>query len=400
MAWTARVSLKNPSLLGGGTDWQDAIFRTGLIQNHQLSFSGGQGKTNYYFSGNYYNQTGTIIGSEFKRYALRFNLDQQVKPWLKAGISANLSRSDQKIALTDGFDAVTGVVLYNSPAAFIRNLDGNYSTTTSIGGITFGNTRNPVALAEKRDVRTVQTKALGMIYADLNLVKGLTLRNEVNYDFNLSSSKAYQPFVQNDSSKEIILSPSHLREERGNSLYWALKTYLSYNGGFGKHWFNVIAGHEAQYSKWDNIQAYRTNLTLNLPSLAAGAGGNGSGEQIGAGTGEWSMESYFARLNYTYNEKYSISASIRRDASSAFGENNRAGYFPAASVSWTASNETFLQNIKWLNYLKLRLGTEPWAARILLPIPIPPISASLQRGPSALVAFPAMWAIPTWVGNL
>ncbi|WP_315824241.1 hypothetical protein [Paraflavitalea speifideaquila] len=87
---------KNPALLGGGTDWQDAIFRTGLIQNHQLSFSGGQGKTNYYFSGNYYNQTGIIIGSEFKRYSLRFNLDQQVKTWLRAGVSANLSRSDQK----------------------------------------------------------------------------------------------------------------------------------------------------------------------------------------------------------------------------------------------------------------------------------------------------------------
>ncbi|WP_315824644.1 SusC/RagA family TonB-linked outer membrane protein [Paraflavitalea speifideaquila] len=119
---------------------------------------------------------------------------------------------------------------------------------------------------------------------------------------------------------------------------------------------NATGGHEAQYSKWDNIQAYRTNLTLNLPSLAAGAGGNGSGEQIGAGTGEWSMESYFARLNYTYDEKYALSASIRRDASSAFGENNRVGYFPAASVSWTASNEAFMQNIKWLNYLKLRAG--------------------------------------------
>lgn len=347
---------KNPALLGEGTDWQDAIFRTGLIQNHQLSFSGGQGKTNYYFSGNYYNQTGIIIGSEFNRYSIRFNLDQQVKTWLRAGVSANLSRSNQKIALTDGFDAVTGVVLYNSPAAPIKTFDGNYATTTSIGGITFGNPRNPVALAEMRDVRTVQSKAFGSLYADLTILKGLTFRNEVNYDFNLSSSKAYQPFVQNDQSKEIILSPSHLREERGNSYYWAVKSYLTYNNSFGKHAVNATAGHEAQYSRWDNIQAYRTNLTLNLPSLAAGAGGNGSGEQIGAGAGEWSMESYFARLNYTYDEKYALSASVRRDASSAFGENNRVGYFPAASVSWTASNEAFMQNIKWLNYLKLRVG--------------------------------------------
>ena len=347
---------KSPDLLGAGTDWQDAIYRTGLIQNHQLSFSGGQGKTNYYFSGNYFKQDGIIIGSAFDRYALRFNLDQQVKSWLRAGVSANLSRSNQKIALTDGFDAVTSVVLYNSPAAFVRNFDGSYATTTSFGGNTFGNTRNPIALAELRDVRTIQSKAFGSIYGDLTILKGLTFRNEVNYDFNLSSSKAYQPFIQNEITKEIILSPSHLREERGNSYYWALKSYLTYNTSFGKHQVNATAGHEAQFSKWDNIQAYRTNLTLNLPSLAAGAGGNGSGEQINAGTGEWSMESYFARLNYTYDEKYALSASIRRDASSAFGENNRVGYFPAASVSWTASNEAFMQDIKWLNYLKFRAG--------------------------------------------
>lgn len=347
---------KNPALLGGGTDWQDEIYQTGRIQNHQLSFSGGSGKTNYYFSGNYYNQTGIVIGSGFDRYAVRFNLDHQVKSWLKAGISANLSRSDQKIALTDGFDAVTSVVLYNSPAAPVRSFDGSFATTTSIGGISFGNPRNPVALATMRDVRSVKSKAFGSLYADLNIIKGLTLRNEVNYDFGLSNNKAYQPYVQNPVTKEIIITPSHLREERNNSLYWAAKTYLTYNGGFGKHWFNVTAGHEAQYSKYDYIQAYRTDLTLNLPSLAAGAGGDGSGEQIGAGAGEWSMESYFARLNYTFNERYALSASVRRDASSSFGENNRIGYFPAASASWTVSNEKFMENVKFLSYLKFRVG--------------------------------------------
>ena len=348
---------KNPELLGAGTDWQDALFRTALVQNHQLSFSGGQNKTNYYFSGNYFKQDGIVIGSNFERYSMRFNLDQQVKSWLRAGVSANLSRSNQKIALTDGFDAVTSVVLYNSPAAVVKDFDGNYATTTSIGGQTFGNSRNPVALAELRDVRSIQSKAYGSLYADLNIMKGLTFRNEVNYDFSLNSSKAYQPFTKNTTTNEIILSPSHLREERGNSYYWALKSYLTYNGNFGKHQVNATGGHEAQYSKWDYIQAYRTALTLNLPSLAAGAGGNGSGEQIGAGAGEWSMESWFARLNYTFDEKYALSASLRRDASSAFGEDNRAGYFPAASIAWTASNEAFLQNVKWLNYLKLRVGT-------------------------------------------
>ncbi|HEX2535119.1 MAG TPA: SusC/RagA family TonB-linked outer membrane protein, partial [Chitinophagaceae bacterium] len=349
---------RDPSLLGHGTDWQDAIFQTGNTQNHQLSFSGGQGKTNYYFSGNYYDQSGTIINSGFKRYAVRMNLDHQVKSWLRAGISTNLSRTDQQISLTNGFDAITSVVLYNSPAAPIRTFDGGFSSTAAVGGINFGNPRNPVALATLRDVRSVQSKAVGAIYADLDLIKGLTLRNEVNYDFTLASNKAFQPYVTNDSLKSnpIILSPSRLREERNNSLYWAFKTYLNYTRSFGDHNIYATVGHEAQASRWDNLQASRDNLTLNLPSLAVGASGNNSGETIGAGAGNWRMESYFARVNYSFDRRYALEATIRRDGSSSFGANNRVGYFPAASLAWTLSNEGFMENLRPVSYLKLRLG--------------------------------------------
>jgi TonB-linked SusC/RagA family outer membrane protein len=115
-------------------------------------------------------------------------------------------------------------------------------------------------------------------------------------------------------------------------------------------------GHEAQASKYDYINASRQNLTLNLPSLAAGQGGNDSNEQIGAGAGNWSMESYFARVNYAFDNRYALSATIRRDGSSAFGPNKRIGYFPGVSASWTITNEAFAKDIPTLNYLKLRLG--------------------------------------------
>ncbi len=345
---------KNPSLLGNGTDWQDEIYQRGNIQSHQLAFSGGQGKTNYYFSGGYYNQLGTLIETKFKRFTLRANLDHQVKNWFKAGFSANMSRSNQNVGLSDGFDAVTSVVLYNSPAAPVRDVNGNYISTTIIGGSQFGNPSNPVAQARLRDVKVISTKIFGAVYGEFQFGKGLTLRNEFNYDFNLGNSHAFVPAVRNGNV--LIIPSSQLRENRSNSMYWAIKNYANYNSTFGKHSLSGTLGREVQSSTYDYLQASRFNLALNLPSLNAGQGGDGSNQDIGAGNGAWSMELYFGRFNYTFDNKYSISGSMRADGSSSFGPGSRWGYFPAASASWTATNENFLQGLKNLSYLKFRVG--------------------------------------------
>lgn len=346
----------DPSVLGKGTDWQDEIYQTGSVQSHQLSFSGGQNKTTYYISGSYFNNEGTLIETKYDRYTLRANIDHEVKKWLTVGFSTNLIRSNQKIGLSDGFDAVTSTVLYNSPASPVKDVWGNYVGQTRIGTSNFGNPFNPVAMARYRDVRNITSRSFGALYGEIKFMEGLTLRNEVNYDFNLANDKAFQPLVSNDTLKINIISPSKLREQRTNSLFWAVKNYLNYNKMFGKHAVYVTLGHESQSSKYDYINASRQNLTLNLPSLAAGQGGNDSNEQIGAGASVWSMESYFGRLNYSYDNRYALSATIRRDGSSSFGPNSRWGTFPGASASWTISNEKFAQNNNVVNYLKLRVG--------------------------------------------
>lgn len=348
------AEFKNPALLGTGTDWQDEIYRRGFTQSHQLAFSGGSEKTQFYFSGGYLDQEGTLIKTGFKRVTLRANVDHQATKWLKTGITTSLSRSDQQIGLSDGFDAVTSTVLYNSPATPVKDINGNYISTNIIGGSTFGNPNNPVALASLRDVTNQTSKAFGTVYADINIIDGLTLRSEGNFDFNLSSDKAFQPFVQNATTNAVILSPSRLREERNNSLYWAVKNYATYNKSFSKHTIGATIGHEAQKSKYDYINANRNDLVLNLPSLNAGDAGLTQG--IGAGAGVWSMESVFARLNYTFDNRYAISGTVRRDGSSTFGDNHKWGTFPAVSASWTASNESFLKDVKYIDYLKFRFG--------------------------------------------
>ncbi|MFD1257820.1 SusC/RagA family TonB-linked outer membrane protein [Mucilaginibacter terrae] len=346
----------NPAVLGHGTDWQDEIYRRGIIANHQLSFSGGADKTNYFISGNYFSQEGTLIKTGFKRYTLRASIDDQVKDWLKVGLSANLSKSNQQIGLANGFDAVTSVVLYNSPATPIRDAFGNYITQLQIGNQNFGQPNNPVALAQSRDVSNGNSRAIGNLYAEIKFMKGLTLRNEGNFDFNLTNGRAYQPFLQNSVTNAIILSPSRLREERNQSFYYAIKNYLNYDRAFGKHSINATLGHEFQRSQYDYISASRNNLTLNLVSLNAGQSGDGSGETIGAGAGITNIESYFARVNYAFDQRYAISATVRRDYSSQLGPDVRVSYFPGVSASWTATNESFLKGLDFLNYLKLRVG--------------------------------------------
>ncbi|MEP6682331.1 MAG: TonB-dependent receptor [Parafilimonas sp.] len=344
---------KHPELLGPGTNWQDAVFQTGNVQNHQLSFSGGQGKNTYYISGNYFDQTGILINSGFKRYALRASVDQQVKSWLKAGISTNLSNTDQKIPVTDGQQSVIAAMLYNSPATPVQTFDGDYVNTTTVQNVAFGNGQNPVALAQLRNVQAKQSKAFGNVYAEVQFTKDLSLRNQFNYDFQLTNNSAFQPNIVNPDGT-IILSPSKLRVEKANNLYYGLQTYLTYNHVFGKHAVNVLVAHEASYNRYDQSQVSVTGLTDNIQSLSAGTP-DPAAPASGA-TYDGASESYFTRINYTYDNKYSISLLGRADGNSAFGPEKRWGYFSGGSVGWTITNEDFAKNLKGLTYLKLRLG--------------------------------------------
>ncbi|MFI5187513.1 MAG: SusC/RagA family TonB-linked outer membrane protein, partial [Chitinophagales bacterium] len=349
--------LKNPALLGKGTSWQDAVFQQGNVQNHQLSFSGGQGKNTYYFSGNYYDQKGILINTGFSRYSLRMSVDQQVKNWLKAGVSGNLSRSEQRIAVTDGQQSVIAAMLYNSPATPVKTFDGQYVNSITTGNIPFGNTQNPVALAQLRNVRAKQSKAYGDLYAEIQFTKDLSLRNQFNYDFQLNNNSAFQPnAIAADGTQ--ILAPSKMRVEKDDNIWYQLQTYLTYNHAFGKHAINAVVGHEASYNRYDYSQVSVTNLTLNIQSLGAGTPDPSS--PANGGIYEGSAESYFARLNYTFDNKYSVSITGRRDGSSSFGPTHRIGYFPGASAGWTITNEDFAKNsgflTKTINYLKLRFG--------------------------------------------
>lgn len=344
------LEFKDPSVLGKGTNWQDAIFQTGQIQNHQLSFSGGKDKTTYYFSMNYFNQKGLLLQSTFKRYAIRASIDHQVKSWLKAGFSINANKSSQRLTLADEQDGTITQALLLSPVISVRNLDGTYGGQSSFGGLTYYTQSNPVAQSENRNNTSELTKIYGSVFGDFKLTNFLNFRSEINYDFQTTNNQAFQATY----SSGTAIFASDLFKQINTSFFWAWKNYVSLNKDFGRHNVTTTLGHENWQSRYEYLQAEVKNLNTNS-QIAINNNGAAPIQPQGAPFSS-SQESWFARAGYTYDSRYSVNLSFRADASSNFGPNNKWGYFPAASIGWTVTNEKFAQNIKGLDYLKIRIG--------------------------------------------
>lgn len=348
---TRRGEFANPELLGEGTNWQDAIFRSAPMQSHQLSVSGAKDGTDYYISGGYLNQEGTIIGNDFNRYTFRTNVNSQVKPWFKAGTAINASRSEQHSTLGDN----TGIIynaLLNAPDQAVYNADGSYAGPSS----TTEGTINPVAQAMSITNNLVRYNINATLYADMKLYKDLTLRSELNGDFNWSNAKVYLPTYKWGAYTN---ETAQLTEYMANSQYWGWKEYLTYAHQFGtKHSVTAMLGHEVTKSTWGGV-------TASIKGFVAGdddnnqtlGNGTASTATVGEYKGQQTMESFFARGIYTYDNKYSLTATVRSDRSSKFADGHQTGYFPSFAASWRISEEPFMTKVKEIaDNIKIRVG--------------------------------------------
>lgn len=333
---TPTEEFKDPSLLGTGTDWQEAMFRKGQVQNHQLSFSGGKDKTNYYLSLNYFDQSGILIGSDFKRYSTRFSLDHQLKSWMKIGVSANASRSIQNVTLADAAEGTIWWGAIQSPLIPVKNIDGSWGGGNTISGVRYGQD-NPIARSSMRGNKSTNTQVFGNIYADIEFIEGLNLKNEISYSLGMNNNLAYQ--LAGDIGTTSL--QSQLFDGRGNSYYYAIRNYLNYNKYIGKHSISATAGHEAQYSYYEGLGGKRVNLQNNILDLNAGSSDKNTWE-LNGGKSQWAMESYFARGTYAFDSRYSLSVSFRTDGSSNFGPNNKWGYFPAHRLAGQSATKILL----------------------------------------------------------
>ena len=285
----------DPSLLGVGTNWQDAIFRTALQHQHQVSAQGGTEKIKYYVSGSYMDQDGTLIGSSFNRYSFRTNLDAELKPWLKIGLNATYSSTKDDLKLADSDQGIINYSLTTPPDIPIYDIDGNYSSVIREGYTS----PNPIALALMDQILLYRQKLTGSIFADVTLMKNLTWHAEFGYDISYSKGERYQPRVdlgnwKRDSNMSSI--------QKNNSTFWQLKNYVTYNGQIDKHSFTAMVGQEMWASNYDNTSIQNTNLAsdaVHNPALGAGT------PSINAGFGSSAMSSFFTRLTYNYDDRSS-----------------------------------------------------------------------------------------------
>jgi len=345
---------QKPDLLGKGTNWQDELFRTAAMYNHQISFSGEKEGTRYYTSLNYFNQEGIVLNSDFNRMSMRLNIDSTVKSWLKIGNNMSISKSSQQVVRNDDRGGLVMNTLRQSPELPVRYADGSFAGPTSGLGSSANEATNPIALSEYNNAKTDRYKVNGNVFADFTLTKGLVFRTELGYDLNFAKSSSFAPKYTLGNVSELL---NKSFKQQDQSFYWSLKNYLTYNKTFNeKHNFTFLLGQEAQESQYEYLSGYRSGdflsknfNNLNIGDIDTAVNGNGSGR--------WSMTSYISRLNYSFSDRYSFSASLRADASSNFGPNNKWGYFPSFAAGWTVSNEKFFEPLSsTVNYLKFRAG--------------------------------------------
>lgn len=339
----------DPSLLGKGTDWQDEIFRTAFMQSHQVGVSGGNDKVTYAMSGGWMNQDGIIIGSDFNRFNTRFNLDTQFTKWLKLGGSLAYTRTNEKITLNDGSDGVIMQAMTMQPHVPVRDFDGNWAGPTTVDG---SSTWNPVALALQKNNRLLRQRIMGNFYASVDFLKYFTFRAEYGFDASQNQNKSYIPRYQFGLVSNDI---NQMMQREDHSFFWVQKDYVTYHQRFAeKHDLTVMAGFEASKSSWNNTTLIKKNFSSDQIFVMTNDGEfvSNAGYEDSASTA-----SYFARANYSYDNRYLLTATIRRDGSSKFGPNNKWGTFPSVALAWRITEESFMESTRdWLNNLKLRLG--------------------------------------------
>lgn len=341
-----------PSSLGKGTDWQDEVFRQAPIQNYQLSISGGEAKTRYAISGNYYNQEGIVANSDFKRYSLRANLDREVTSRLNVGLSIQgaHTRSNAARTETDGgaSSGVTNAAINFAPTFPVFNPNGTYYRDQ--GPLNGNLVDNPLGLANEVTNQFFTTRMLANVFAEYKIIDGLTFRTAWGADLINSKSNYYVTrqigLGANTNGDAAITS--------AQAINWLNENTLTYNRVLAKdHNITGMIGYTTQGYNTENVTANASNFNddfARFNNLGLGT----TLRRPGSDASDWALISYLARVNYGYANRFLFTLTARRDGSSRFGPNNKYGFFPSGAVAWRVINEKFMQDQQVVSDLKIR----------------------------------------------
>lgn len=374
------IKYANPQSLGAGTNWQSVIFDNhALVDQNDLSISGGGDRGSYFTSFGYYDDQGIVTPSisNYKRFSIRLNADYKIKPWLTVGENVGFTYSHSQGSLNTNS-------VFGGPLSSAINLDPTspvvvpkgspllneapyttglvplapnglpyFSDTTVQQEIT-----NPAAyVATQQGNHSWAYNVLGNVFLSLKPIKGLELKSVLNVKQAFYGNQSFTPLYYLNASTTNTVSNSFYRENDQTQI-WSWDNTASYTRAFGDHHLMLLVGSSAQRNSGSGVNATLFNLPYNTYSQASFDWNLPTADHLGGGfeNQPYSLTSLFGRFTYDYNERYLLTANFRRDGSSNFGSNNKYGYFPSASIGWVPTKEDFWKNTRTINYLKIRIG--------------------------------------------
>lgn len=341
--FTIPDSLRNINI-----NWQDAVYRTAPMTNANVGFSGGGEKGTFYIGGGYLNQQGIIVNNYFKRYSAKMNVDQNMNSWLRVGMNMAYNRTISRDVNDNNNVNSGGVVLgaLQTPQFVNKyNADGTFAMNP------FQAWENPWASIYGSQNGTTNNNLLGDVYAEIKLPFNLKYRSQFSMTLNNSDYNSFtDPFLTQYGRTKNGLGSSNYNE----TTRWTWENTLTYDKTFNSvHRLNVVVGSSEIDQKYTYKYLYGEGFATGaVPTLNAASGNY----QLSTTRNEWTVASFFGRLNYSFKERYLLTASFRGDGSSRSGINKTWGYFPTVSAGWRVSDEDFMKNVTAISDLKLRAG--------------------------------------------
>ena len=329
-------------------DWQDIMFRPALMQNYNLSVKGGGKYSTYYTGLGYFNQDGIVKGTNYQRYNIQSKNDYK-RGIFSAGTNLIISFSHDKPLHQELRGGMIGTILQSVPTLekYDDTREGGY-------GGTYGDVVNiphPLAIIDDNimDRYNENVKIFANLYAQIELFKGLKYKLNLTPDFSFERYKNYLNKYDFGLATNSITQLTERQRRRRNIL---VENLLTFDRTFGEHKISALAGYTYQDSRFRHIQAYGEGLPQGLEEIDAATTNRSNEGNLWRSV----LTSILGRVFYSYQNKYLFTATIRRDGSSKFGKNNRYGYFPSFSLGWNVAEEKFMENVHWLDQLKLRGG--------------------------------------------
>ena len=340
-------------------DWQDAAFRTANFQNYEISAGGGSESVRYFFSGNYLNQQGVLLGSGYKNYSARGNIEVNASKKLKLGFNLAPTYSETNSPSAEGKDNQLMKLFNMTPI-----VEDSAGLNTGAGkNAVYGwasSSVSPVAYLKNSSSVVKNTRILYSMYGEYQILNGLSLKTTINYDESNTNTKKYTSDFVGGSVTNYLTQPG--KSASGSYSGFKKQNFvnentINYTKTIGdKHNISAVAGMSYNYVHLENftlstLNGYANNSVTTLNNALSATNGTVTGNTTETNN---SLLSYYSRVQYAFSDKYLLSASIRRDGSSRFGDNNKWGTFPSVSVGWRISEESFMKDLLFVSDLKLR----------------------------------------------